>query len=167
MKRALLCLLLLSPLAAAYPDKDAWSHLVGARTRIREGERLLDRARSAGTLLGRRQYARQAIARFEDAVEVANRGLQVADASLQDALFASWTKAKKLGAWAKVHLAEAKKAAPEKKKKAKKKGKKGGDGGGRDPQIKSGSYGIVACKRINARRRAIGAPPLCRRGLMR
>jgi hypothetical protein len=166
LRSALLALLLLAPLASAYPDKDAWSFLVSARTRIREGENLLRRSSAAATLLGRRQYALRAVAKFESATEVSNRGLQVADASLQDALFLAWSKAKQLAAQADPP-ALPKKAKPNKNKKSEKKKRDGGSGGGSDPQTTSGSYGIAACARINARRRAIGAPPLCRRGLMR
>lgn len=164
MRSALLALLLCAPLASAYPDKDAWSFLVSARTRIREGEDLLRRSSAAATLLGRRQYALRAIAKFKNAMQVSNRGLQVADASLQDALFLAWSDAKQLAAQAQPP-ALPKRVKPDRQ--GRKKERDTGSGGGSDPQTRSGSYGMVACARINARRRAIGAPPLCRRGLMR
>ena len=159
MRRTLACLLVLGALAPlAEAKSDAWPYLVRACQRIKEGRLSLDLARGCKSVQKRRHHARNAMAKFDDATSEAAMGLQIADKTLKEGLFDVWNEAKKLAV-------QAKPLAAAKKKKAKKKARPADDDD--EPQTSSGSYGIVACSRINARRRAIGAPPICRRGLSR
>ena len=163
MRRTLACLILLglwAPMAEAKPD--AWPYLVRASHRIKEGRRCLENARFVTVAQHRRKHAGDAARWFEEATSEAAMGLQIADKTLKDGLFDAWNEAKKLEAEANKIAA----AAAKKKKKAKKPAKKARRDD-EDPPQASGQMGIVACSRINARRRAIGAPPLCRRGLTR
>jgi len=171
MKRTLVLLPLLlavmAPLATAGSDAgpDAWPYLVRASSRIKDGRSKLDLARACTNVEMRRKHARDALASFKDASNEAATGLQVADKTLKDGLFDAWNEAKKLEVEAKPLAAAAGKAKKVKKKKKAKKARPADDDD--EPQTDGGSYGMVACSRINARRRAIGAPPLCRRGLTR